>query len=170
MASSCIDQTLVQLRHASDADSRFLFLVYRENHIGMFKALDLKMGETLIGQQSSLQEAHYNKHYPHLKRNIIQLNGKSVGRLYTYRSDHEIILVDIAILPSQQNKGIGTRVLLRLIDEARTTHQVLRLHLTLGNSAVAWYQRHGFKVVSVKNPYIEMELNPIQGPASMRKK
>lgn len=160
MATSCIDRAVVQLRQASDADLRFLFLVYREIHIGTFKELDLKLREALIGQQSLLQEAHYNEHYSNVERHVIMMNGKPVGRLYASRSEREIVLLDIAILPSYQYRGCGTRVLHKLINEAKTAGQTLRLHVAQDNGAISWYRKHGFMEVGVKSPYIQMELKP----------
>ncbi|MDF7801042.1 GNAT family N-acetyltransferase [Pontiellaceae bacterium B1224] len=151
---------MVELRTASSSDADFLFQVFRETNIEMFASLAPEMCEQLLKQQSALQESQYASHYPQLRRSIILKSGTSVGRLYLSRFDGELVLVNIAILPSRQKEGIGTDVLQGLITDARERGIPIRLHVVQHSRAAMWYRQHGFSDVSVSEPYIEMVLRP----------
>jgi len=151
---------MVGLRCAFAEDAGFLFQIYRETNRDTFATLGVELCETLLRQQSSLQESQYDAQYPRLERFIISDGEDSVGRLYLDRMAGEWILVNIAVFPSRQKQGIGTRVLQDLIGEARGSGKAIRLHVMRDNPAAAWYRGHGFEDVRVKEPYVEMVLLP----------
>src|SRR5258708_14599768 len=79
--------------------------------------------------QFAAQDADYRQHYPTAQYSIIEVQGVPAGRLYVDRCQEEIRIIDIALLPEHRRGGIGTRLLLELQDEARTTAQPLPIHV-----------------------------------------
>ncbi len=53
----------------------------------------------------------------------------------------------MAVMPDWRNKGIGTAILINILEHAKQSgFQDLYLHAQI--SAIHFYQRHGFKVIS----------------------
>jgi len=69
-------------------------------------------------------------------------------------------LVDIAILPEQRNRGVGTTFLRDLIAESESTGRPLKLQVAKGNPAARLYERLGFSRVSEDQVYLQMARNP----------
>jgi ribosomal protein S18 acetylase RimI-like enzyme len=122
-----------------------------------------------IEQQFQLQHHHYRSHYPEANFDCVLQNEKVIGRLYVDRGTATIQLMDINLLPQFQQQGIGTQLLLRLIEEAEQNQKTLHAYVEENNHARAWYAKHGFTEVSQHTPYILMERSfktrsiPIQG-------
>ena len=91
---------------------------------------------------------------------IIEFEGMDIGVLSVERLDDRIKLNQLYILPSHQNRGIGTSILRELIREARQTGKRLKLRLLAVNPVRRLYEREGFRVVSTTPERIYMELPP----------
>jgi ribosomal protein S18 acetylase RimI-like enzyme len=61
------------------------------------------------------------------------------------------------ILPSHQNRGIGTRLVRELAREAKESGRPLRLRVLSVNPARRLYEREGFQVTSTTPERIFME-------------
>jgi GNAT superfamily N-acetyltransferase len=86
---------------------------------------------------------------------IIQLVGHDIG-LIDRRSD--IWLLDkIYLLPAYQRQGLGSCLLRRLIEDARTAQVALRLTVLEVNPARRFYERHGFVLTHTISPRHHME-------------
>jgi GNAT superfamily N-acetyltransferase len=55
--------------------------------------------------------------------------------------------LSIAVLPQHRGKGVGTRLLERLLDVASAYHRDVSLSVSIDNPARRLYQRMGFVVV-----------------------
>jgi GNAT superfamily N-acetyltransferase len=135
-----------QLREVQAADRDFLFTLYaatrgEELRIGGFDEQVLAM---LLPMQFEAQCQHYQRNYPDAEHAIVEGPRGPVGRWLVDRSEHEIRLVDISLLPSACSQGIGTTLLLRLQEESDHTGVPLRLNVVRGNPARRLYQRMGF--------------------------
>ncbi|MFC0337038.1 Acetyltransferase (GNAT) family protein [Kushneria avicenniae] len=71
-----------------------------------------------------------------------------------FRTPGELELLNIAVMPALQQRGIGSLLLNAAID---TAHDHSCQRLTLGTGAfghqLSFYQRHGLRVVSVQKDY-----------------
>ncbi len=155
-----VKSAVVSLRTASPEDEDFLLQVYASTRADELALLDWKreQRDAFLRMQFNAQRWSYEANYPHADNQIILLNNQPIGRLLIARAEHEITLVDIALLPKHRGHGIGTDLLHELIDEAKQTHKPIRLHVLKGNRAMQLYTRLGFQVIAEQEPYIEMEL------------
>jgi ribosomal protein S18 acetylase RimI-like enzyme len=152
----------ITLRPVSPADLPFLIQVYastRDEEIAIVPwSPDQK--RAFIEMQYNAQSIYYKKAYPGAETSVILLGSMRIGRLIVNRTPQEILLMDIALLPGHRNSGIGTGLLRSLIEEARQTQKVLRLHVETFNPAIRLYQRLGFFAVAQMGIYLEMEWKP----------
>ena len=89
------------------------------------------------------------------------IDNQAAGRIWIGRDHQQIRLLDIALLPEFQNRGIGTILIRRLIDEASQTNKFLRhMVFVLNNDAHRFYERLGFAVIEDFGAYKHMEWRP----------
>jgi GNAT superfamily N-acetyltransferase len=110
--------------------------------------------------QFRAQNFNYALTYSDAVDQIIEADGQSIGRLKVLENQNEILLVDIALLPQHQNRGIGTMFLEQLKSRARDVKKPLRLHVLRASPAVLLYERLGFTRVADDGVYMAMELLP----------
>ncbi len=65
--------------------------------------------------------------------------------------------MDIALLPEHRGRGIGTRLVQDVLDEARASGRSVSLHVEETNPAKRLYERMGFVDVEDRGVYILME-------------
>jgi GNAT superfamily N-acetyltransferase len=88
---------------------------------------------------------------------IIQLAGNDVGLFGVDRSSDHWFLDKLYILPAHQNRGVGSFLLRRLIDDAKSARTPLRLTVLEVNPARRFYERHGFVWTHTVSPRLHME-------------
>ena len=91
---------------------------------------------------------------------IVLLEGKPVGRWLVERREQEIRGVDLALLPADRNRGLGSFLIRRLQDEARRADQPLRLQVIRFSRAVNLFERLGFTRTSETGTHFQMEWQP----------
>jgi ribosomal protein S18 acetylase RimI-like enzyme len=117
--------------------------------------------EAFLAAQFEAQALHYRTHYPDGDFDIILVDEAPAGRLYVHRSAREIALLDIALLPRQRNRGIGTRLITGLLEEGAGIGAPVRLHVERFNErARSLYDRLGFRPIEDRGVYIAMEWVP----------
>jgi GNAT superfamily N-acetyltransferase len=89
---------------------------------------------------------------------VIQFDGEDVGALAVERFSTHIQLDQLFILPSHQNRGIGTELVRGLAREARESKMPLRLRVLAVNPARRLYEREGFRMTSTTPERVYMEL------------
>ncbi len=150
----------VSLRAVTDEDDALLRDIYastREDELALVP-WDEATRAAFLDQQYHAQRVHYTSTYPPEDLQVIELDGEPVGRLYVDRSDAEVNLLDIALLPPYRNRGIGTGLVRALMDEAAHTARPLRLHVEMFNAgARRLYDRLGFRPLETQGVYIRME-------------
>jgi ribosomal protein S18 acetylase RimI-like enzyme len=111
--------------------------------------------------QYDAQKREYDARFPDAEYDVISLDGRTVGRLWIGRSDVEIRLLDIAIVPEAQKQGLGTALLKHLIEESRQTGKRLRhMVFILNTDALRFYERLGFHIFEDVGGYQHMEWRP----------
>jgi GNAT superfamily N-acetyltransferase len=90
---------------------------------------------------------------------IIRFDGQDIGALAVERHSTHIQLTQMYILPSRQNRGIGTWLVRELAREAKESGRPLRLRVLSVNPARRLYEREGFRVTSTTPERVFMELH-----------
>ncbi len=151
----------VSLRPATNDDESFLRQVFASTRLHEFGWLaDQNQLEALIDMQFKLQRQQYAAGYPEAEHNIILCDGQPVGRLFVSEGEEQIILVDIALLPAAQNRGIGKFLIEALLARAGSVEKKVQLHVFKANPARRLYERLGFIIVNEDSMYFEMICKP----------
>jgi ribosomal protein S18 acetylase RimI-like enzyme len=87
---------------------------------------------------------------------IIELDGHPVGCRWVRRHDEALELVRLWLLPEAQGSGIGSGLVVDLLDEARAARLPVRLRVLKQNPARRLYERHGFRVVEETDTHYRM--------------
>jgi GNAT superfamily N-acetyltransferase len=88
---------------------------------------------------------------------IIEVDGRIAGFIRRVYQPEEIYLAEVQIERRYQNQGLGTAVLLDIIDEAESVGKKLTLRVLKGNPAEAFYRRNGFEVCAETDIHLEMQ-------------
>jgi len=130
----------VSLRPATPEDVEFAYHVSRETMRGHALATFGAWNEEEARQRCSRNiSAGFTQ--------IIELGGVQIGIYVVERAPDHVQLLQIFILPDYQRRGIGSRLIERLLAEARAASLPLRLRVLRVNPAFALYRRMGFQVV-----------------------
>lgn len=104
--------------------------------------------EHLLRMQFRGQLSSYTQMYPNSCYHIVLLDSKPVGRLWVAPGDREFHLVDVAVHPSLQNKGIGTVLIRRLQQEAANSSLPISCCVLKFNpGSLRFHKRLGFSIV-----------------------
>ena len=133
--------TAIAMRPATPADSEFCFQLHKA-----------AMGRYITatwGWDEQRQRSFHARAFAPGRWRIISVGGADVGVLDVEHRRAEIYLSRIEIHPDYQGRGIGTRLIAALLDEARQRGQDLVLEvLSVNHRAQALYQRLGMKAVA----------------------
>ena len=148
----------MSLRPVTAADRDFLLSVYastREDELAQV-AWEEGAKEAFLEHQFSAQDHHYRANYPGATLDVIEVDGEPAGRLYVHRGEAEIRIMDIALAPPFRGRGIGTRLLRGLMEEATASGRSLSIHVELNNPARRLYERLGFEPAGEHGVYVLM--------------
>ncbi len=141
----------VTLRPAVEADFEACRRTYFAETEWMNERLQLKRED---------QEATFRKLWKPTQVCVIQADGTDVGWLQTVVSKDEEFLGQIFVDAPFQNRGIGTEVLRRIIDEASRLKLPIRLAVVKFNRSRSLYQRLGFRVTHEDERKVYMIRDP----------
>jgi ribosomal protein S18 acetylase RimI-like enzyme len=152
----------VTLRPAMDADEPFLRRVYNSTRQEELSVVPWSAEQlaAFLDMQFRAQHTFYHQHFPDAAYDLIVEDGQPIGRLYVDRRPNELNIMDIALLPEYQNRGIGTALIRAVMDEARASSRSVQLHVETFNRARHLYERLGFSSTQVDGVHIRMEWTP----------
>jgi ribosomal protein S18 acetylase RimI-like enzyme len=156
----------ITFRESKDADLEFQFQVYACTRLEELAPLQWDEATTtaFLNMQFYAQHTYYHEHYATADYLIVLIDGEPAGRLYVWRSESELRIMDIALLSGFRNAGIGTRMISDLMTEAREAGRAVRLHVESFNRARNLYARLGFRKIADEGIYWFMEWSaPIAG-------
>ena len=147
------------LRLATTDDEPFLYLLYCSTRRDEMSAWgwDAEQQETFLRMQFRAQQYHYQTQSGDVSHNLILSGDEPIGRIIVMRSDQEICLGDIALLPEHRGHGIGTALIADLFAEAKKTGKPVTLHVEKTNPAAGLYSRLGFRVTGDTGSHLKME-------------
>lgn len=151
------------LRPATSDDDAFLRALFAAVRSSMFVGLPPDVVQPLLLQQFQAQRQGHRTAYPAAADVIVEVDGRPVGRWLVDRSAAALTLVDVAIHPDHQGRGIGSELLRRLVDEADRAHARVRLSVAADNPAQGLYERFGFLRITTERAYVCMLREPAAG-------
>ncbi len=151
----------VRLRPSTPDDEPFLFSAFCAARCGDFIAagctgdhLDL-----ILRMQFRVQQQAYQSRYPESAPDIILATDQQVGTWWVAETADEHRIVDIAILPEFRGKGIGSALVIRLIEKARQTGKPVRSSIAKSNGrSVSFHAHLGFQICGDDGVYIQMQM------------
>jgi ribosomal protein S18 acetylase RimI-like enzyme len=151
----------VTLRPAGPADEPFLLAVYASTRADELTLVEWSDAEkdAFVLQQFTAQTAHYRE-YENATFDVIEVDGEPAGRLYVARWEHELRIMDVALLPERRGAGVATLLLGELLAEAAEAGKKVSIHVEVGNPARRLYERLGFAPVEERGVYVLMEATP----------
>jgi GNAT superfamily N-acetyltransferase len=154
------DGGALSLKTVSPADEEFLLSIYASTREAELAQVEWQPGqrEAFLKWQFEMQRQQYEARFPDAEYKVIEVDHQPVGRFWVGENDHEIRLLDIALLPDFQNRGVGTLLLQGLIERARLAGKPLRhMVFMLNSDAHRFYERLGFKIIEDLGAYRHME-------------
>jgi GNAT superfamily N-acetyltransferase len=157
------DGGTLSLKAVAPEDEEFLLGVYMSTRARELAQVEWAEGqkEQFVRWQFGLQRREYDERFPRAEYDIIVVDGRPAGRIWVGGDGTQIRLLDIALLPEFQNRGVGTLLLRRLIERARGERLPLRhMVFVLNDNAHRFYERLGFVVIEEFGAYKHMEWRP----------
>jgi ribosomal protein S18 acetylase RimI-like enzyme len=139
----------IALRPIEPADDDFLLALYasvREQELAQVPFTP-EQKAAFLAQQFDAQSRHYAQ-YPDTTFDLVLVEDMQAGRLLVGRWPQELRIVDVALMPAFRGRGIGTRLLTPLLDEADVAQRTTTIHVERGNPAQRLYARLGFSPVA----------------------
>lgn len=157
-----VSRDAITLRPATPADYHFMRLLYgstREEEMKQFPFDEFRKKE-FLDQQFGAQYQHYQLHYPTCERNIVEKDGKPIGRLWIDEWRDQLRLVDIALMPEWRGSGIGSMLLDDVLARGAKAGKPVTIHVESYNPALRLYERLGFVKVDTNGVYFLMKWTP----------
>lgn len=133
-------------------DSPFLFALYstvRAEEM-MLVPWDDNQKSAFLQSQFKAQHEYYLTSYPQGSFQLIELDGKNIGRLYLAELEDEIRIIDLTIMPESRGKGIGTQIISDILQQ---TAKPVRIYLESFNQSTGLFKRLGFQIISNEGLY-----------------
>ena len=161
----------VALRPEREDDRDFRYQLFCDSRQPEFKLLLAPpVYEQVMAHQFHAQTVSYRNQFPQARFDIIELAGRSIGRIVVDRPGAFLHIIDQAIIPELRGRGIGTAIMRVLMDEARSANIPVRLEVASENDPSArLYLRLGFVAVAHSPMYIAMEWRPEPGSDGERR-
>ncbi len=152
-------------RPAGEDDEPFLRQVFDSTRDHLIQLVDWDAGResAFLAMQYLAQSSHYRRAFAGSSYDVIELDGRPVGRIFVYRGPEDIRVVDVGLLPQHRGRGIGGAVLMAVMAEAAESARPVRLQTEPSNRALRLYERLGFVRVGTTGMHVDMEWMP--GPA-----
>ena len=154
------DGGILSLKKVTAADEEFLLSVYASTREAELDQAEWQPGqrEAFLKWQFEMQRQQYEARFPDAEYHMIEVDNQPAGRVWTGENKTEIRLLDIALLPEFQNRGIGNLILRELIERARRAGKPLRhMVFMLNSDAHRFYERLGFVMIEDLGAYRHME-------------
>lgn len=148
------------LRKAEAQDEPFLLQLYMAYQTEAIKSWgwDAAQQQVFLEMQYRARNAGYATSYPEAVNNIIcNLDSLAIGRLLMSSTRKALHIIDIALLPQHQRKGIGSQILSDLQKSCASEAKKISLQVPSDSVARKLYARLGFQLVDQDAIYAQME-------------
>jgi ribosomal protein S18 acetylase RimI-like enzyme len=157
---------LLHLRPEQPQDRDFRFDLFCKSRLPEWDLvpLDPAVRHQLMAMQFEAQTTSYAAQFPQARFDIIELEGKPIGRIVVDRPGDRIHIVDVAIVPELRSRGAGTAIMRALMAEAAAAGLPVRLTVADSNDpSLRLYSRLGFRQIDQAIMYMELEWRAAAG-------
>ncbi|MEO0825205.1 MAG: GNAT family N-acetyltransferase [Cyanobacteria bacterium J06635_1] len=149
-------------RPITEDDHPFLFQVYastREEELAIVPWSE-EQKQAFLQFQFMAQHTFYQDQFKSADFWVIEQAGTDIGRLYIDRRPDEIHIIDIALMPTYCDRGLGTALLNTVLAAAQANSQPITIHVERNNRALNLYRRLGFVQKGEESVYHLMAWTP----------
>ena len=140
-----------KLTAATPSDMEWLDVLRRDVYADLFRA-------TWGAWDEDRHVRHFAESIERGHIQIIKIADERVGMIQVFNRSDALEVGEIQIQPKDQNRGIGSRVLLDILSKAHAQGQLVRLSVALkNNAALRLYERLGFRRVAQSETHIHLE-------------
>jgi ribosomal protein S18 acetylase RimI-like enzyme len=152
----------VRLRPEREDDRDFRYRLFCDSRQPEFAVvLPPDVFQQVMAHQFQAQTVSYRGQFPQARFDIIELDGRPIGRIVVDRPGDRLHLIDQAIIPELRGRGIGTAIMRALMDEAAARRVPVVLEASSSNDpSMRLYLRLGFVVTEITELYIELTWTP----------
>ncbi len=150
---------LLMLRPEQDDDRDFLYQLFCDSRQPEFaQLLPPPVFHQVMAHQFDAQTVTYHSRYPDARFDIIELDGRPIGRIVVDRPGSMVYVVDQAIVPAWRGRGISTAIMRALMDEAAAVGFPVQLKVSsTADPSFRLYQRLGFAAIETVPLYLRLE-------------
>lgn len=151
------------LRPETPADLLFRFDLFCKSRAPEWSqvALPDDVRAQIMHHQFDAQTRSYASQFSKARFDIVELDGRPIGRIIVDYGPDEFHLVDQAIMPEHRNRGIGTAIMTDLIANARAAGLPITLMVADDNDpSKRLYDRLGFVTTKTEPVYLAMAWRP----------
>jgi GNAT superfamily N-acetyltransferase len=152
----------ITLRNALAEDEPFLREVYactRAQELALVPWND-EQREAFLRMQFDAQHSHYLAQFPEASYEIILQEAEPIGRVYVDRTEADIRVMDITILPTYRRGGIGTSLIRELLAEGARTAKAVSIWVEYFNPSLTLFERLGFSRIQEDGYNLLLEWRP----------
>lgn len=155
---------VIDRRPATEDDHEFLFAVFRSALLpgDPLAMLPESESEPLLRAEFDAREETLRNDYVLADFDVLIVDGEPAGNLYVDRGDDEFVVIDISLLPRFRNRGIGTAVIGRLVEEAGRLVLPVRARVQHESPTSAFWRRLGFEQVGDDGSFYGIAVPAIQ--------
>ncbi|CAN5587318.1 GNAT family N-acetyltransferase [soil metagenome] len=146
---------LITKSQIAPLDEHFLFALYSEIRAEELKLApwDKEQKTAFLQHQFHLQHLYYTTNYKDGFFQLIKLDGKPIGRIYTCELLDEIRIIDITILAKFRGKKIGTDLIEEILHDANKKNKAVQIYLETNNQSANLFARLGFVPITDDGVY-----------------
>ena len=159
MPATSVPRDAIVYRAATPEDVPFLRHLYATTRESEMLAVPWteEQKSAFLEMQFNAQKTHYEDFYPDCAFLVMEMEGKPAGRLYINRTEDQIEIIDIALVPELRGRGIGRMLLEEILAEGAKTGKSVRIYVEHFNPARHLYDRLGFRHIDTNGVYHLME-------------
>ncbi len=151
------------LRPERADDVGFLANLFRSSALAelALPPVDDAVKEALVRMQFVSQTATYRGQFPQARFDIVERNAEPIGRLVVDPGGQVGCIVDFALLPECQGRGLGTAVLRAVLEQFAELRRPVACKVLAGNAAsLGMCRRVGFVQTGAVPPFLQLEWRP----------
>jgi ribosomal protein S18 acetylase RimI-like enzyme len=137
----------ISIRRQAPGDAAFLYHLFRANTLRTLElsGLPLAVLDDLIEMQHRSRIQTYRSMFPNAVWSIVEQGGVPIGEIVENDEGDCIYVVDIALLPAHQARGIGTMLMRAVMAEGAARGSAVRAKVMINNEpSLKMFRKLGF--------------------------